>query len=399
MFYRNSILSVLVLFVFLVLSLFYMNIFYAKYRFITYSTYLLETANLQNSYYYIPSGPIMEENGSEEVIKAQGLAALRDIIHPSILGIRYQDNIINMSFCSSAYIDAFRFVDEGHWFSDPELEAGAENCFDVVVCGDRFSHLQVGDRIVLNGFQDDDSMSTIEARVIGKKHTPAYLPTCNYGSLEVAARNLFEFGHNSMLMTEESMEKLLQSGQIRPRVSRSANFFVRLKEDATEEEKAEAVFYMMNNGVCFSREELLDYSRTDINETIKLELPKPLLLLLVSSFTMFSISILTVTKKMKELRYYYLCGCSKGRSLLLMLAAIGIPAVLAGALNVGFVLLYPALMGSGVLYDISLNFYYMIMSGENIIAIAFYCVCAVLLSVLVPFHFIRKSSPTELFRR
>lgn len=392
-FYRKTIVAFLFLFVFMICSIFFFNQFISRLQYITYTTQLFERSGLQDSVLFMPSGSMLEDNDSQEALERQNFPAVRDILRPASFFVTFQGVHYNGDVCDATYVDSFRLVDEGQWFD--EREAPKDGPIEVVVSGESFGQFQVGDSIILNGWSADKSRTEIEAVIIGKKNRPSYFLSCNQSSDMLTAADNFSFGHTSILITEASANRLLQEGKIRIPPTRDVNYFIRFQEFASEGERAQVLAYLEENGSLFTREQLLENSYAQIWRTIRLSLPVPFLMMLISTFSMLSISVLAITRKLKDIKFYYLCGCSKKRSYLLVLCAIGGLVFLAGGVNILYVIFYTDI--TNLIQDVSML--YFIMTDSNIYTILLYCLVTTVLSVSIPFGILRKASPIELYKR
>lgn len=74
--------------------------------------------------------------------------------------------------------------------------------------------------------------------------------------------------------------------------------------------------------------------------------------------------------------------------------AIGLIALLAGAINVGFVANYPAFASRGIL-----NLGSVIIDRSSLWYLIGYVLAVAGLSVLLPFYVFHRESPIELYRR
>ena len=131
--------------------------------------------------------------------------------------------------------------------------------------------------------------------VTGKKLEPAYLPSLGAASANVSAIDLLEQGHNMLLLRESSFtQELVEEGGYHQ------NCLVKLHADAAPEQVAQVEEYLISKGSFITSEELLQNTDRAIAAEMRRNLPLPLFLLVVSFFSLLSVSILLVQKTLPE---------------------------------------------------------------------------------------------------
>lgn len=208
-------------------------------------------------------------------------------------------------------------------------------------------------------------------------------------------RRLYEKFPGSSMMEPKHLlvqnEKLFQENAA---LQSSGNFFVQFSPSASKQEINRCLDYMQANGMYTDYHNIMKNTEDYVAGELHSQLPIPLFFLFVSTVSLLCVSVLLVYKKLREYSIYYLCGCGRKKSFLTIALAIGLIALLAGAINVGFVTNYPAFASRGIL-----NLGSVIIDRSSLRYLIGYVLAVTGLSVLLPFYVFHRESPIELYRR
>ena len=131
-----------------------------------------------------------------------------------------------------------------------------------------------------------------------------------------------------MLADDKRLEEIKGQG----RVLLNMDILFTVREDTTEEQIGSFMTELRKDGYAESMETILENSRKATVESIKAYLLLPLFLVIASLIAYFSIVIINVFKKQREMAVSYLCGATKKDLYMTMLgyclAVSVIPAVI-----------------------------------------------------------------------
>lgn len=401
-FYSRNVFSVLVLLIVMTLAVYSMSSFLAQLRFITYAQDVFKAGpDLPNAVYYMPfytGEEFYDEdapNKKIELLKKQKFNAVKQISNQIPTGVT-----VNGMGVSALTYDSFEqanlkpSMESGKWFT--EAIDSQENTFDIVVGGARFSGVNSGDTIQVEGMDEKGKAVYKNCHVIGKMSEPFYAASYSASGTFVKASDLLRSGDSTIIFRNngETADFLrLQYGWS------STNFFVSFHPDATQAEKDEVLSYLQKNGAYKTYDEILAATKEQVNDQIKKGMPMPLFFLFISTMALISISVLLVSKKLKEYSVYYLCGCGKRRCLWYMFTGISLLALLACILNIIYIKLYPLMLSEmGLVMTLQLN-RNLLYDNLSILYIFLYMLAIVALSLILPCYLMNKSSPIEFYRR
>lgn len=401
-FYSRNVFSVLVLLVVMTLAVYSMSSFLAQLRFITYAQDVFKAGpDFPNAVYYIPfytGEEFYDEyapNKKIEQIKEQKFKAIDKISYDSPTNVRVNEK--GVGACTYDSFEQANFkpgMESGRWFTDASNQE--ENSFDVVVGGGDFADVKAGDVIKVEGASKDGKAVYQNCRVIGKMKDPFYVACYSSGGTFVQASNFLRAGDSTIIFRDTAeTSKFLGLQYNWP----SRNFFISFVPDATQAEKEEVLSYLQKNGTYKTYDEILAATQEQVNDQIKQSMPIPLFFLFISTMALISISVLLVSKKLKEYSAYYLCGCGKRRCLWYMFAGISLLALIACVLNIIYIKLYPLMLSEmGLVMTLRLN-RNLLYDNLSILYIFLYMLAIVLLSLILPCYIMSKSSPIEFYRR
>lgn len=402
-YYQGSFLVVLLLMTMLTFVLFYMTTAVGVFSVNTEAVRLYRNARLEGSLYFMPSGDL---NTGETEIDAEtitGFPAVRDIVaplHGLLIPAEDRNNIINVTICSDAYLDAFQMQKEGKWLTPTDAGAGTAGSgsvpqqeLEAVVAGYTFSDTKIGE---LLSFWEPESNQTVELRVVGKQNEPAYSPSFGAGGVEIGPETLITQAHNAMYITEETARYIFGDGY--DEYGTLFGGFIRTKPQVSAAEKQELVDYLSQNGAYLTYEQIMEQAQVDTERAWKEHIVMPLLLLLVCTVAFVSLTVLISHKRLVATRTFFLCGYTKRECCTDFFATISLIVLVPGILCSAFVCFFPAIYHAQQLY----RFWpdgKIIVDGGTLVMIWGYLLLCLLFSVFLTTRFLRKSSPMELYRR
>lgn len=384
-FYRKNWLSALVLIFILTFALLQITSILGTLGYMNYTKDFLLRSCLENSYYYMPM--TFEESprsgAAKSELEAQNFSGIEAVVCPQTGTARMMGKYINVVLCDEAFISTFNPVDSGKWLDQPQAEE-----FEAVTSGYVFDGIPVGETITVD-FGWERSVPVVFS-VIGKKNEPSFLPSFGAQSGKITSMDLFTQGHNTILVRENTELQALLGGEN----LYHGNCIVLLKDEATQEERAEIEAYLQSQGTYIPFSQILANSDESIRQEMKRNLPRPIFLMVVSLASLLSVSVLMIMKMLPEHSVYRLCGCSRIESFGLLLIGIGLIGFGGGVIPCTYILIYPWLT--------SLE---MIDPGATVIdsrllpVIGCFMLLCILIPVLIAWQQIRKLSPVSLYRR
>lgn len=224
-----------------------------------------------------------------------------------------------------------------------------------------------------------------------------------YVASTVTAQLLYGQAHNMIAICKDDAPALFkgashaEEGGIYGRAS--SNLFVRFKDSATPAEKEQAIAALSKTGGVLSYEEILKASNEAVIQELKQQLPRPLLMLFISTFSMVAIAVLIVDKKLKEYRIFFLCGCSRRRGFAQMLGAVSLLSVISCAVNLAYIAITPFLYGINTPLNPFGGEGKVVYGAQTVWAVLLYSIISLLASIIIPFLSIRKESAIQTYRK
>jgi hypothetical protein len=173
-------------------------------------------------------------------------------------------------------------------------------------------------------------------------------------------------------------------------------FFVDMRDDATEEQKEELLHFLESYAICTDYETIIENSNRDMQNWIRTQLPFPCFMLVISTICMICVSMVIIRSGFNEQAKYMLVGCSKQRSVGLMVQAFlgifGIPAVLSAL----FAVWYPSIM---VAFGSSPSVLMYLFDPQAILPAVGYLLTVLLLLILMPMAYYWRITPITLYRK
>lgn len=329
-FYRHNPISVLFLFCFMTYSIFNMVDFMGCYAFDMYSFRRAEQMGLtQDGIYYMPTH---KEQNKDTVnyddLLAQDFPAVERIINPLGSYTVFQDSAVNVTICELATRQFLRCEDEGRWLPDEDIQNpdGSEN---VVVSGYLFQDVHVGDKIELEVRNlRDRPVKSITAVVIGKDTEPSYSlglgSGVTSGNEGISWFDLFDSGsHNGIYLSEGAFQRMYDFTEISKVSHRMPNSLIIFADGSGSQERQQVMEYARQNGHYITFEDITSYSKAAAKRILLSDLPFPLFLLCISTFSMLAVATFLTEVQLKEYKIYYLCGCSRISSFFNSLILVG----------------------------------------------------------------------------
>lgn len=196
----------------------------------------------------------------------------------------------------------------------------------IIVSHEVFSDIKPGDVFEMTSVKTGDSISFTCA---GKLKYP-YKHLVFNGAGTIMQADLFFQNNTGMIMLAD--DKRLEEIKGQGRVLLNMDILFTVREDTTEEQIGSFLTELRKDGYVESMETILENSRKATVESIKAYLLLPLFLVIASLTAYFSIIIINVFKKQREMAVSYLCGATKKDLYMTMLgyclAVSVIPAVI-----------------------------------------------------------------------
>lgn len=399
-FYSRNVFSVLVLLVVMTLAVYSMSSFLAQLRFITYAQDVFKAGpDFPNAVYYIPfytGEEFFDENAPKnklQEINTKNFKAIDNISSTTFFRVYYNKKDSNTITYDKFEQNNFKpEMQSGTWFSEEDTG----DAFDIVVGGETFSGVKAGDQIEVESDDANGNPVYQTCNVIGIMKEPFYITSYSKGGTFISASDFLQSEKNMIVFREnEQTRQFLHHDYMWT----SSNFYISFRSSATQAEKEEVLSYLQKNGAYKTYDEILAATQEQVNDQIKKSMPIPLFFLFISTMALISISVLLVSKKLKEYSAYYLCGCGKRRCLWYMFAGISLLALIACVLNIIYIRLYPLMLSEmGLVMTLRLN-RNLLYDNLSVLYIFLYMLAIVLLSLILPCYIMSKSSPIEFYRR
>ncbi len=278
---------------------------------------------------------------------------------------------------------------KGVWFTDAKVEDGIIPV--VVVDTSKFSNTyKLGQKISGKMLQAEEEKNkenanthkNYEFQVVGivdKYHANVYYPS--------GWRNCV-LGYDALFQQpiEDTQVFLCENLKEYPKVNPDDdNYMVYIEEKTSDERVAEIKNQILEYGYCNQVSDMKQETNSTINYKIKVDLPNFLSMLSISMIGIISISLLNVVKQRKNFSIYQLCGCNKKRTFTIYNLYFIILLMLSFIIYIGY-MIYSYLTDTGeLLYLYRVTAYNLVVSG-------LICLGICLISTLVPFWIMRKST-------
>ncbi len=282
-------------------------------------------------------------------------------------------------------------LSSGVWFQDCEQTSEYPNA---VLCGDMYKDIQVGENIEIIV-----DTQTLKLHVIGKVKAPYYVLYFNQAANDAECINF---------NTSSSMENcifLLDNDFTRNTIEQynmhwdnMNTFFVSFKDDATQEEKDEYLNYLSQYGsndwpAYLDTNTIVNNTVQDTQDKLLSSLPLSLFYIGIATFTLICISVITIKKKLAEHYTYYLCGCSRAKSFVLLVAGLFSVGIVSAIITFLYLLFMNYLLISG-----QNPYSEMLIDEYSYLYVFLYMIFTLLITLTVAFFSFRKHTPIELYK-
>lgn len=199
-----------------------------------------------------------------------------------------------------------------------------------------FSQLDIGDTIELKIRNE-----SVQIPVVGRLNAP-YRRLCLSTSSNIPqVEYLFAEGDVILMQSTPYVLELLE--KTKASVAYDQNLIVQYKSGLTSEQKKEITGEFADKYLPFSFEAMFQNSEQTANTALKKELPRPIFLAVSSMIAYFSILILSLKKKEKEIAVMRLCGMSKKTHAGITFAVCQVFVLVPIILSVAFLWYWPQL--------------------------------------------------------
>ncbi len=365
------------------------TIAFGHYRYFTYSRDVYEGSGLENAYYVAHfADPTPDQEAMDrELAETRQLPGVEAVLYDTAVnGFTIDGQLWGIMLLSDSVCDAFPLdLYSGRSFSETGLTA--DGALEIVDASGLFSDIALGGSFSLNY-----GGTPVRAGLTGRIRYPYF--HINFGSSGDVAADNFLSAQTAILAkdTPQTRALLEEAGDVYYRTS--VNYFVVFSDDATRQEIDRYLEEAGKSCYILSYSEILDETNRRVDENLRLCFPLPVFLLILSTVSLFSISVIVIYRKATENAVWYLCGCSKRKSLLLIFACIGLCGAVAAALNAVFILLFPLLGDKGLL---PIERIY--LDGWSFLFIAGYLLLTLLIVFVTSVLLQRRTSPIQLLRR
>lgn len=359
-------------------------------NYIGYSKKVFNESSLENALYYIPAKnedyyalstdeqKAQDAETKEKLLEIDGVEEL--CVNRAVTG-RYHDKYVNFILYDDAMLSRFKLsMDKGEWLS-------GEFTNDCVIGGSLFNDVDVGDEIECllgNG--------SISLKISGKMSYPAYIPQMLGGD---SAEKLFRCYDNVILMVY-SPYLIEQLKELDANVIEYENYFVVLNPEISDDNKKLVTDILSATGRYLTYDEIIDNTDKVNDYRIKTKLPMPLYAFVISSVSVFSLSLLMTQKKIGEFSVYYIVGCSKKKVMALIATALSAVSALPCLLNIANILIDPYLFRTD---DSRINKANCYIDNRMIIPLIAYTIFIVAVTVGAALSTYRNKSVADILRR
>ena len=389
--WKDNWFSSIITFIILTFAIFFFLVTFGKYRYIKYSYDLVsEIVDVENSVFFSDQTIFMSEDSHRsqymDLFQQMGEIDALSCIYGSMRRSVFVDGSLNNQIivCWDELRALFpQRLLKGEW---PEEGVNSDGSFNAVVGGDELYGKQVGDVLELKVSNESEP---IRVKVSGVLSYPALLPRFNSTSNRMSTDDIFGNGNAIIVNDNEAVRALVEEANI----SFAPNFIIQFKEDANAEDVAYCKELLSSVGRFQDMSDVMENTEKKIQRTLKEELLFPCFLLFTAFLIYFSISILSVYKKIGNKAIYHLVGCSKRQVVTDVLIHLGIVCILSGLLNVLFALNYGYFFLWGFDLGAVLFDKYVILMVSGVVLLV-YAVTAVVCAMII-----KRKSPVALLRK
>lgn len=192
---------------------------------------------------------------------------------------------------------------------------------------------------------------------------------------------------------DEVINKLRSVGKNRNMIA----FIIKCREEVSENDINSVLnTYFIDNGLThISIQKIIDNTDIMLEETMKEILPIPIFLLLIASISLLSVSAIMIRRSMNDYAKFYLLGCSKKRSILILTLIESIFLLIPFVTNIILALCFPDFLRKNTMWDLSDA----IISFQSFLPLIIYTVTIGMILALMPLIYYKKYSPLTFYRR
>lgn len=356
-----------------------------------------EDGNLYEDHYseeYQTKYQEIKEQLSNEPIpqKTQEFSAVDNVYYSYYtLGEYYTDDISVEIAPNDTYQVFDLMLSDGTWFQNCEQESEYPNA---VLCGNIYKDVKIGEdiEITING-------QNLKVHTIGKVQAPYY--TIDVRLFSDSASNMTfntsAYTKNRVFLLNNDFTQSVIS-KLNIHLFTDGSFFVSFKDSATQEEKDDYFDYISQYGgqafpAYLDTNTIVENTIQDNQNRLLSSLPLSLFYMVIATFMMICIATIVAKKKLMEHYTYYLCGCSRKRSFLLLLSGLAAVGILSALIAFLYLIFSNYMVSLGIQSHLNI-----LVDGSTYLYIFLYMLLIVLISLIIAFFSIRKYTPIELYR-
>lgn len=338
-------------------------------------------AKLENSVYFMPVLDIETLESEIDKEKIEQFDAVQDIVlyRYNNLMTPEMDRILYIRSCDLPFLDAFDVSDGKGGFTEifnGEVEA--------IVSGYGYRDVDIGDYIEVATAKEGNDI--IKLKVVGKREAPDVRPSFSGGGTELETRDIVSGGEDVIYIRKED-EKYLYADPYG--FENSHCCFIRLKNDAKKHDCTDLFSYLSQNGGYVSYEKILANSKQEFALSSKQNFILPVSVLLFIAFLSILFSALSMSRKLKRSKGFFLCGYNQAEFFLNYSIAESFPLIIAGIVNTVLINSIPILYEKQLIRNIWPDAT-VLLSNETILFIWAYLLLVLLLSLLIPYGMVKK---------
>ena len=297
----------------------------------------------------------------------------------------FENSSVMVDIYSPQMVENFQLdLKEGRWFSKSNIDVEA------VICGSKLEHIKIGDLIKL-----DFGINAIVVGKVAYNKVPHFSGIGSSGTSDSLFRSVDE---SRIILNKpgglnEVINKLRSAGKNRNMIA----FIIKCREEVSENDINSVLnTYFIDNGLThISVQKIIDNTDIMLEETMKEILPIPIFLLLISSISLLSISAIMIQRSMNDHAKFYLLGCSKKRSILILILIESIFLWIPFVTNIILALCFPDFLRKDTMWDLSDA----IISFQSFLPLIIYTVIIGMILALMPLIYYKKYSPLTFYRR
>lgn len=380
-FLNKNLIPILILIITTTVSLFFLVSAYGEYMFINRAKNAFENAGLGDAVYFMyhpadfSASPAEGSNASKSVVSS--LPACKEIIAPFCTYGTVGETYLNVHLWNGTMIRSFALSpDKGRWL-DPDSETPE------AVVNDASGNAKLGDMLLLP--------DGTEARIVGIIAESAFIASFNHGSSAQSASDLFKTDTDVAFVNFDSLsEKMLEA--ISP--SPSLCYYVRISPNATDGQRSQLLGTLSSYGNYADYDTITKNTNAEVDRKMRESLPLPIFILTATAVIAISICTLSIKRNMSEQARYFLIGCSKRRSLLIIITSLAAAFSIPCIANLVLALKYPYFLRYGARVDGST-----LIGTDCSAPILLYLGILLLISAVIPAVYYRRFSPLDFYRR